>query len=541
MILAVSGLTLHLLPLLAALAVMSGAGSLLARWLQPRQPSPGEVCSAVGLSAGRLAWGWSYLLGIALVGLILQVPLLIAGGITHGEYFGALGLCTVMTATEVILRWRERRPGAVSGKHLLRNWMGWIGDLPLLVRMLAILCLADLLWFAAVESPITFDARSIYGLKARILYDGGQLSDESFRNPDRLNFNANYPLLLPVVEAALYAAQGSQQDLGEQLLFAGFVLAIASILAEEIRRFESPLIAAMWSAFFILLPITLMPSEGAGLSGSADFAVAAFATAGVIAVGRWLATPRASYSILAGSMLGAAILTKQEGALWLAAVGFAMLATAQFRRRWHLWRRHRTAAWTIGIAIGCALVVALSRRRIPVSPYFRPFADALHWDWIVHTWIRIPSVVQFTVNKLFAVSYFNLIWPFVAIGLLFLRRPRSSATVFLWRIVAVVVIVVYLAILTITPLHLEYQLRTAFYRLALQVLPLCMLVGAEQFAASGWSRQLQWIFAGTKFEQPSPSFEIGLAAESFGGPPVTPSSAPPVAAPQRIESPRHAA
>ena len=93
----------------------------------------------------------------------------------------------------------------------MRSILGWVGDLPLLLRMLTVLCLANFVWFATVESPSTFDARSIYGLKARILYDTGDLRGEDFRNPDRLNFNANYPLLVPLIEATLYAAQGRRK------------------------------------------------------------------------------------------------------------------------------------------------------------------------------------------------------------------------------------------------------------------------------------------------------------------------------------------
>ncbi len=116
-----------------------------------------------------------------------------------------------------------------------------------------------------------------------MLDDGVSLESDDFRDPDRLNFNANYPLFVPVIEATLFRARGSQDPVGLQLLFAGFVLATASILAAEVRRFDSPQTAALWAAAFLLLPMTLSPVEGGGLSGSVDYAFAAFATAAVIA------------------------------------------------------------------------------------------------------------------------------------------------------------------------------------------------------------------------------------------------------------------
>lgn len=497
MILAAAGLSLNLLPVLAALAVITGAGGLLARLLRVENLSASDG-NRSELIVRRPAWGWSYLLGIAGVGFILQLPLAIDGKITYRSFIAVLGLCTAMSLIEIVLRSRERKQLAEPDQGFMRNILGWVNDLPLLLRMLTLLYLANFVWFASVESPNTFDARSIYSLKARILYDTGDLTGEDFRDPDRLNFNANYALLLPLVEATLYTAQGSQQDLGTPLLFIGIVFAVASILVAEIRRFEPRGRAAVWGAGFLLLPITLMPSEGGGMSGSADFTMAAFSTAAAIAMGHWLAAPRIRSSLLAGFMLGAAFLTKQEGVMWATAMAAALAGTMVLRRRWIGWRSLSSVAWAFGIAMVCALVSVVSRRGIPNSPYVRPFAGALRWDWIVHTWTRIGFIVRFAFQKLGSVPVFGFVWPFVAVVFLALRRSRTAPVILFWRITAVLVAAAYCTAFTITPLHLEYQLRTAFYRLTIHILPLFLLVAAEQLAAAGWSRQLEWIWTGKR-------------------------------------------
>jgi hypothetical protein len=497
MMLAAAGLSLNLLPLLGALAVITGAGSLLARLLRPGD-LPASDTNRAESTVQRPAWGWSYLLGFAGVGFILQLPLAIDGRITHRSFLAVLGLCTAMSLIEIVLRSREQKRPAEPGQGFMRNMLGWVGDLPLPVRMLTMLCLANFVWFAAVESPSTFDARSIYSLKARILYDKGDLTGEDFRNPDRLNFNANYALLVPLVEATLFTAQGSQQDLGPQLAFVGIALALASILVAEIRRFEPRGRAAMWGACFLLLPVTLMPAEGGGMSGSADFTMAAFATAAAIATGHWLAAPRIRGSVLAGLMLGAAFLTKQEAMIWATAIVAALVGTMVLRRSWMGWRSLGTAAWAVGLAMVCLLISVVSRRGIPNSPYVRPFVGALRWDWIVHTWTRIGFIVHFAIQKLGSVPVFGFVWPFVAVVLLALRRSRTAPAILFWRSTVVLVAAAYCTVFTISPLHLEYQLRTAFYRLAIHVLPLFLLVAAEQLAAAGWSRQLEWIWTGKR-------------------------------------------
>jgi hypothetical protein len=497
MILAITGFSWHLLPLLAALAVITGAGSLLARLLRPGDLSAGDADRAE-IAVRRPAWGWSYLLGIAGVGTVLQLPLAIDSRITHRSFIAVLGLCAAMSLVEMFLRLRERKRLAEPDQGFMRNILGWVGDIPLLLRMITLLYLAIFVWFATVESPNTFDARSIYSLKARILYDTGDLRSEDFRDPDRLNFNANYALLLPLVEATLYTAQGSQEDLGTQLAFVGIVFSLASILVAEIRRFEPKARAAVWGACFLLLPFTLMPNEGGGMSGSADYTMAAFATAASIAMGHWLAAPRIRSSLLTGFMLGAAFLTKQEAVMWATAIVMAIVGTMILRRSWIGWRSLGTVAWAAGVAMVCVLISVVNRRGIPSSPYVRPFAGALRWDWIVHTWTRIGFIARFVIQKLGSVPVFGFVWPFVAVVLLALRRSRTAPRILFWHTTACLVIAAYLTAFTISPLHLEYQLRTAFSRLAIHILPLFLLVAAEQLAAAGWSRQLEWIWTGKR-------------------------------------------
>src|SRR5262249_50643419 len=161
----------------------AGAGSLLVRLLQLENLSASNVNRTESM-VRRPAWGWSYLLGIAGVGIVLQLPLAIDGKITHRSFLAVLGLCTAMSLVELFLRSREQKRLTEPSKGLIQHMLGWVGDLPLLLRMLTLLYLANFVWFAAVESPNTFDARSIYALKARILYDTGDLRSEDFRDPD---------------------------------------------------------------------------------------------------------------------------------------------------------------------------------------------------------------------------------------------------------------------------------------------------------------------------------------------------------------------
>jgi hypothetical protein len=521
MILAIqSGITWNLLPLLAALALMTGAGSFLVRLLRVPEVVGSSGNQTDSSKPKRAAWGWSYLLGMALVGILLQLPLAIDSRISHRSFFGVLAICFGMTLAECVLQWRQRMDQNSARREFRpTRWRSmlapWTLDLPGAARILTYGSLAFFLWFAAIKPSITYDARSIFGLKARVLYDTGALDGEDFRDVDRLNFNANYPLLVPLVEATMFAAQGSQQNIGLQLLFAGFVLASVSLLVAEVRRFDSTVAAALWGVGFLLLPLTLAPTEGGGLSGSADYAFAAFTTGAVIAAGRWLTSSSARNAILTCLLLGACILTKNEGLIWVATTGGALIAAIFLCHVRIRWSALATGALIAFGAIGCAVVAEMNRQGIPQSPYFRPFDGTLRLEWLIHVWTRVPFILQFAVRELGDGSLFGFVWPFSVFALVLLRRPKAPAQIVFYRCVVVGVAAAYFLTFTLTPLHLEYQLRSALFRLAVHFLPLLMLVTAEQLSASGWSRQVQGLFSGLQSEDLAPPSEKILTIGAY--------------------------
>jgi hypothetical protein len=482
-----------LAPLLAALWAITGAGRLMARLLDVDRLPPIEGDEQPPPRRGP-AWGWSFLLGLALVGTVLQFPLALSQRIAAGWFYGVLALCAVLAMVEIGSR---RRPFRM--RRLFAD--NWIADLPVVLRLLLLMYLGIFLWFAAIQPCISFDARSIFALKARMFDDGRSLADDDFHDPDQLNFNANYPLLAPVVEATLFRARGSQDPVGLQLLFAGFVLASASILAAEIRRFDTPTAAAVWATGLVLLPLTLSPIEGGGLSGSVDYALAAFGIGAVVATGRWLSCPTVRGGILAGIFWGAMVLTKQEGQIWLIAAVLSVGATAVMCRMKFSRAMFSSAVGMIVPTAVCVALMLINRRGIPESPYFRTFGQALRWEWLKHLWKRPWFIIQYSLRGIISPRTFGFCWQLVALALVVLRRPRLSAPAIFWRSMAVLVVGAYFVVLTISPLHLEYQLRTALFRLAIHFLPLVLLIGAEQLSAAGWSHELQSIFTPDASEQ----------------------------------------
>ena len=501
------------------LLAVTGIGALADRWLRHGDDRAGRRsaswCGAGRLGTGRRAgsgWAGRFCSARRLVGLGLHLPLAIDGRITHRSFGVVAALGLAAWGWIALMEWRR------GGRPRLG---GWMIDLPLIGKIMLGVVLVPAVMHSARSGISGYDARTIYGLKARILYDTGTVRSEDFTDNDRINFNPGYPLLLPLLESQLDWAQGGYESAGLKFLFLGFALALVSVYAGEARRFEGAGFAAASALLLLLTPVVICCFEGAGLSGSADLPLAALLFAGVIELSRWLEQPNCRTAIGAGLLLGAAALTKTEGAIWLAAIGAALAATWLFRRR-TISLRPTTLLPAIGI-VGLALALGHAvHRGMPDSPYYPSYFAAIDWQWLKQLGHRPGIVVSYAAEELFRLHNWNLIWLCVLGSLVWLKRGRLPAGVLFWRFATLVMAAAYLTVLILTPLHLYYQLYTSMTRLMLHFYPLAVLIMSEQIAASGWSRQLTAIF-------------------DFDGEPKPFTNSPPAPADQRTLPPARAA
>jgi len=457
------------------LASIGGIGFALARWLRAGEPSDARPA--------RPRLGWAFLLGAAAVGLVLHVPLAIDGQISHRS-FAIVAIVGLAALAWSIANWWHGGP--LQRKAL---W-GWLGDLPIVGRILAIVAIAAAFAYCCRTDLTGYDARSIYAMKARILYESGTIHGEDFQDIHRVHFNPAYPLLLPLVEAQVYWMQGGSAATGLKLLFLCFSLSLVSIYAGQLRRLGGRGMAAVGALGLLFTPIVLECFEGAGLSGSTDLPLATLIFAGAMELSRWIRRPSWRPALSSAILLGAAAAMKSEGVVWIAACGVGLAGISVLRPAWPDRRRLTTA-----LVGGCTLLLLLGvrqmvLRQLPNSPYYPSYFAAVDWRWIRQLGDRPAVVLHYGLAELARAKFWNLLWPCTIGSLVLLRRGRLPAEIWFWRLTMLAGIGAMLAALVITPLHLEYELRTSFTRLLLHAFPLAILIMSEQMAASGWSGQL---------------------------------------------------
>lgn len=483
----------------AVVIVLWLSGYPLARLLLPR----GERPTADSL----LRVGMSLPLGSLLFVVLLYLPLALGARWTAGYCLGVwvfhAGLALV---TIRLFIWARRR------------WLAAWSDATSAVKMATAAVGVILLTAATVAANLGlqgYDARAIYGLKAKILAEQGILSEEDFCDIHRLHFNPGYPLLVPILESPIFQLCGNAGDQGLPLLFCGFLAAIALLFASHFVRYQP--IAAGWLTFvFLLTPWFWKFSEGAGLSGSADIVFAAYLLSAAVCGARMLSEDGFRYSLPCGLALGGALAVKQEGALWsgLILVSFGLTWFIARRRNRHamLPRSEEETAdpeKSMGLAVALCrqpiaklgmvalmvlpmfLLLRLTHGDIPRAPLYRSYFQTLSWEWAVHCVGRIPQIARFAASECV-----NNVWGFgwgaLLLSLLLKRRyPVSTETTFL-RLLTILGVGSYLAVFFVTPYPLTYHLFTAFRRLMFHVYPLALLVLGEQWLASGileeWGR-----------------------------------------------------
>jgi hypothetical protein len=251
--------------------------------------------------ARRAAYG--YLLGVAAV----------AGGL-----YALSHLCGVALRPPAV--WAVAAAPAIAGlaAGLLRRrrdpprvYRSLGGPLAAACALVAALICLGVFAEAATNPPQDWDGRMTWCTQARYIraagtVDAGVLLDERWYVS-----HPQYPLLLPVAQVAAQEAFGADPDaLLPRAVYAAFLPALLLVVYDVTRRAAGRTAGALAALAAAATPF-LLRGEGGAESAYSDLPLACFYGAAlVLLLGP---RPRAESGLAAGLLLGAAVLTKNEG------------------------------------------------------------------------------------------------------------------------------------------------------------------------------------------------------------------------------------
>jgi hypothetical protein len=265
--------------------------------------------------------------------------------------------------------------------------------------------------FVATRAPFSaYDDRAIYGIKGKALWLERDASGPIFSDLEVVHYHRDYPLGLPLLIAySAWVGDPHPEDPKGSLA--------AADGAQWVARYDAILTYAPWSVLWpaalaalavafalrsakgavrrvALLPLALpvavvfpwLVGDGWSLSG-ADLPMALLNGAAGLAVVAWWNTRTERWLVLAGVLMAAAFLIKQDAVL--SAVG-ALGALALARGRRPRASSFALAALAAAAAVACVTIVG---RGVPTPPFEEDYARAVR-EGSPALWLqRIPLIL----------------------------------------------------------------------------------------------------------------------------------------------------
>ena len=309
---------------------------------------------AIGLSLlqllGLRGWrklGVAYMAGVAVVGVLAAELVLIQISLGLVE----LTLLALVIGVTAFLR----RPRAAVREDGKRDLLGFAPLAPLVV----------LLGYALVavgrRPLLEYDGWAIWGMKARALYQLGGTDNPVFTTAAYPPLQ--HPLLYPSLEAIGFRAMGAF----DPALFHVQLVLLAAAFAFALLDLLAPRVPLLLAGLVTLAIVSAAGTIQQLASGLADVPLAFFVVLGVVALARWLDTDETPVLACAALFLGAAALTKSEGALFALAAAVALLGTLA------VWNRARFGRAGLAMAaVGAVLVpwrIFIAAEHLPNAEY----------------------------------------------------------------------------------------------------------------------------------------------------------------------------
>jgi hypothetical protein len=267
--------------------------------------------------------GLAYMLGVALVGVVLSIELIL------GVPFSFVSV-VVSGALLVLAASALRRPLARWRPHLSQERARGIGLVSVAFGLLVVVYLEALFRAGRLAGLSAWDAWAFWVPKGKAIYYFGGLDEQFFRELA----NPSYPPLVPALEAAAFHFMGSADVVTLHLQFwflaCGFVAAVASLLAPRVPALM------LWPC--LLLVLVAPRVVGRNLDPQADFILDYFFALAALLVALWLVDREPWLLTAAAILMAAAVMTKRDGQLLVACILLAG-AVATWRQRRFAWPR----------------------------------------------------------------------------------------------------------------------------------------------------------------------------------------------------------
>ena len=362
-----------------------------------------------------------------------------------------------------------------------------------LMAGIASACVLLILIDAFSQPLLAFDARSIWGMKAKILFFQQGIYGEDFVESARLHAHQQYPILVPLAETLICQSLGQFDDRWGKAIFPYLFVGMIFLFYFVLQRYFSRPYSLAGAAMLSSLPILVIFANGNASSGYADFPLSYFFTAFVVALLIWSDSGNSRYLWLASVLGACTMLAKNEGtALWgIAVMTFALLEGLSARKP-----IVRILQLTLSCAVTFILVAPWFHLRSRLVLNDENYPALLTPGNVMLGIVRVPYLLKVFLREFFLKPH---LWNVLGLAVLFLLTVSTAKSWKSRHTVLFVIPTLYSLLLVlmfmITPWKVEDLAPVTLSRLLMHTAPLILLWLFFQAAFLGivpseWTRQI---------------------------------------------------
>jgi hypothetical protein len=420
--------------------------------------------------------GFAIALGFVATALWLELDLLVTGSVHFLPATLLLAAGTLFELGATVRTWR--RP-ALDRRDV------FLVPLGLLVLLVAA---------TGRSAPFSgYDAKAIYGLKAKALLYERDLAGPIFQDPDVIHYHADYPNGLPLLMAlAGWVTEGDPEDAaGERSarsarlwverhdavdaympLAALWTLGLIALVAARIRAHTRGPVTALACSVLALPVVVVYPWVGGGswsLAG-ADVPLALSLGAAALAALEAVRSGRRGWHLVAALLAAGAITLKWDALVAVLLLPVVLALVLRPRRR-----ALRTAGALLAGSLAAFVVAWLLARRTAGSAYDEDYLGALAAVDPAALLGRVPLLLH-SIWDVLRMRFMGVFWLFVNVVALPVGWWRGGETraLALWVALS---LLAFTGVFLVTPNHVTWHVETALPRIWCQLaLPAGLLV-----------------------------------------------------------------
>lgn len=358
-------------------------------------------------------------------------------------------------------------------------------DLSILEILLIIIIMVSigLVSFQALFKPMfTYDALSIWALKAKIFFKEQTIFTDDFYDSDRLHYHPRYPLLIPLVENWIYNCLGCVNDRLVKIIFPLFYFSLISVFYSTQRRLFSRRHSLIFTALLATIPAFVRSDKGgAAFSGYVDIPLAFFYTTGVIYLFFWMKYRKREDIIISAIFSGLSMFTKNEGLGLFAITIFCLCIFVLFNSKEERVKQNtKYLSMYIIIPILIILPWLIISTGMPTFLEEENYPGRLTMNIIIGNFSRTPIILSSFCREFLDIKRWNILWILFGIAVIGSFRLTLKSPIKYILLILLLDFSMFVLVYVITPWDVKALISCSMTRLIIQITPLAVFLSASQ-------------------------------------------------------------